>query len=119
MKNSKYLIILHIVLAIYSLLGISSKLASETTFLSLKFILLYSIVLCNLFGYAIIWQQILKKVSLVTAYANKAATIIWGIIWGAVFFQESICVKKIIGVIIIIFGIYFVVSSDKVKEDEI
>lgn len=112
MKQFKYIFILHLVLAAYAFLGIASKLASMEAFLSTKFIMYYAVVLFTLFGYAIVWQQLLKKLPLVTAYANKAVTVVWGIIWGRVFFQEAITINKIIGAVIIIAGVYLVVRAD-------
>ncbi len=108
-------ILLHILLVFYSLGGICSKLAAQYDFLSLPFILYYGIVLLILFAYAVLWQQILKKLPLVTAYANKAVTVIWGMLWGSIFFKESVNGWKIIGALIIIVGVYLVVSE---KEEE-
>ena len=65
--------------------------------------------------YAVVWQQILKKMKLVTAYANKAITILWGLVWGVVFFDESITYTKLFGVVIIILGVYFVVTGEEEK----
>ena len=113
MKKIIPFIYLHILLFIYSLGAICSKLAGEQAFLSFKFILFYGLVLANLFLYAIIWQQILKKMSLVTAYANKAITVVWGMLWGILLFKEKITVWNIIGAIIIIIGIVLVVTDDK------
>lgn len=118
MKQYKSLVILHIVLAVYSMFGIISKFASQKQFLSFSFLFLYGIVLGNLFLYAIIWQQLLKKIPLITAYANKAVTIVWGIVWGAVFFQEAITIQKGIGGFVIIVGVYIVVSNDSEKRRE-
>ena len=117
-SNMKYIVILHIVLAIYAILGIASKIASGKEFLSLEFCFFYGIVILNLFFYAIFWQQIIKKIPLITAYANKAVTVIWGIVWGFLFFNEKITVGKIIGAIIIIVGIYFVVSSEECEQED-
>ncbi len=51
-------------------------------------------------------------VSLVTAYANKAVTVLWGLIWGILIFGESITINKLVGVVIIVVGIVVVVRSD-------
>lgn len=110
-NNSKSFFLLHLLLFVYSAGGIISKLAAKQKFLSFKFWILYGIVLAILFVYAILWQQILKRVSLVTAYANKAVTVIWGIVWGNVFFKEPITINKIVGSIVIIIGVYIVVSE--------
>lgn len=118
MKKARYLIILHIILALFSVSGIFSKLAAGEDMLSRKWVLYYGTVLLFLFIYAIAWQQIIKKMPIVTAYANKAAMVIWGIIWGYIFFGEAVTIKKIIGAIIIIAGVYLVVTGDEYAEDE-
>lgn len=105
--------LLHSILLVYSLGCIFSKLASKEEFLSSKFIVFYAIVLLIMAFYAIMWQQVLKQMNLVTAYANKAVTVIWGLIWGAVIFKESISVFNIMGTMIIILGVYFVVTGEE------
>ena len=84
----KVLFALHLMLMIYSMSGICSKMASQQDFLSFKFCLFYAIIIFLLGFYAIGWQQIIKRLPLTTAFANKAVTVVWGIIWGAVFFHE-------------------------------
>ena len=116
--NILNLTILHIMFMIFSLGGVASKTAANSEFLSAKFIICYGLVLLILFVYAIVWQQMLKRLPLVTAYANKAVTVVWGIIWGWVFFGESVTVRKIIGAVIVIAGVCIVVMADNEKEDE-
>ncbi len=116
MKNCKYLVILHILLAVYSLTGVASKFAAGEKFLSKGFILYYGLVLFGLFVYAFAWQQIIKHMPLITAYANKGATVIWGIIWGYLVFSEEITLRKMIGAAIIICGIVFIVTADAKEE---
>ena len=111
-EKIKTFVILHILLLFYSMAGICSKLAAGQLFLSAKFIILYGILLFIMFFYAFMWQQVLKRMKLVTAYANKAVTIIWGMVWGALFFNEQITLMKVIGVIVIITGVYFVVTGE-------
>ena len=108
----KSLLLLHILLLFYSLGGICSKLAAQSDFMSFRFILFYGLVLGNLAIYAVAWQQIIKNVPIVTAYANKAVTVIWGLLWGMLFFNETITIQKALGVMIIICGIVLVVKED-------
>jgi hypothetical protein len=51
---------------------------------------LYFVVFGVLFVYAILWQQVLKKIPLTTAIANKSITIVWGMIFGLLFFEEKV-----------------------------
>lgn len=111
-KMIKYYVYLHGLLMVYSLGSVCSKLASQNDFLSPKFCIFYGLVLLDMMIYAILWQQILKKLPLTVAFANKAITIIWGILWGMLIFNESITPAKILGGIIIIAGIILVVKDD-------
>lgn len=107
------LTILHIMFMLFSLGAVASKTAANSEFLSLRFFFFYGIVLGGLAIYAIVWQQMLKRLPLVTAYANKAVTVVWGIIWGYLFFGEEVTIKKVIGAIIVIGGVIIVVMADK------
>ncbi len=125
MKNKKtiiWLLILHVSLFVYALSSFFSKLASKQQFLSWQFFVFYACVLLAIGVYAIIWQQVIKHLPLITAYANKAITILWGILFGVVAFNESYNVKQIIATVVIIVGVLLVVLSDgithKEKKDE-
>ena len=109
---------LHFLLMAYSLSSVCSKLAGNQEFLSLPFCLSYGCVLTLLLFYAIGWQQIIKRLPLTTAFSNKAVTVVWGIIWGAVFFQEPITIKKIIGAILIIAGVVLYARADATSGEE-
>jgi drug/metabolite transporter (DMT)-like permease len=119
MKNSgvekdsklKYFV-LHLGLLLLSFSGVFSKYAANEVFLSFRFFLFYGGMLAILFVYALLWQQILKRMKLTTAYYNKAITIVWGVLWGKLFFDEDITMNMVIGGIIVFIGIYFVISSD-------
>ena len=58
------------------------------------------------------WQQSIKHFPLTTAYANKAVTIAWGMLWGILFFREDITHNMAIGAIIVIIGVVLVVTAD-------
>ena len=62
--------------------------------------------------YALGWQQVLKKMSLFMAYSGKAVVILWGLLWGVLLFQETITIRKIIGAVIIMFGIVLYTCSE-------
>jgi len=109
----KYLIALHILLAVYSLSGVCSKFAAQHEALSFWFLFWYGLVVLNLGVYAIVWQQIIKHLPLNTAYANKAVTIVWGILWGVLFFHETVKWNMIVGAIIVIIGVIVVVRADE------
>jgi drug/metabolite transporter (DMT)-like permease len=106
LKNNIFIFLfLHILLCFFSLSGVFSKRASAESFLSLRFIAFYSGVILILGVYAICWQQIIKRMHLSVAYANKAVTVIWGLLWGTVFFNEQITPRKILGAVIVVIGV--------------
>ena len=115
-KNTKTILALNVLLMFFSLGGIFSKLASKQPFLSLKFILCYGALLFIMFVYAIGWQQIIKRLPLTTAYANRAVTIVWGIIWGLLFFNEKLNLGKVIGAVIVIAGVLLYVTESEEGE---
>lgn len=103
---------LHIMLMIYSMSGICSKMASKYEFLSIKFCFFYGMVIVLLGFYAIAWQQIIKRLPLTTAYANRAVTIIWGAIWGLLVFNEKITLNKVAGIALVVVGVIIYALSD-------
>ncbi|MBD5544383.1 MAG: EamA family transporter [Lachnospiraceae bacterium] len=113
--NKKY-IVLHLILMFYAIGGIFSKRAAEFPLLSVSFFGNYMAVLVILAVYALFWQKILKKLPLTVAMANKSVTVIWGMIFGYLFFQEKITFCNVIGAVIIILGICLVVNGDKEQE---
>lgn len=114
MKSTSFKVIflLHLLVMVYSLSGVFTKAASNSEFPSFKFILCYGMVIFILGIYAIGWQQIIKRMSLTTAFANKAVTVVWGIIWGVLFFRESITLGKLIGAALVISGVILFVIAD-------
>ena len=100
-------------LGVYSLSDVASKKASGTTFLSPGFVLLYAAVLGLLAVYAIGWQQVIKRMPLSSAYANRAITVVWGIFWGYVVFGEAVSVGKLVGAALIICGVVLFARADR------
>lgn len=91
--------------AIYSSSTIFSKLASRCDFLSINFIG-YLFCLVSVLGiYAILWQQIIKRIPLTDAYLFKGSTTIYTIIIAQCIFGETYSVKNYIGMTIIFIGI--------------
>lgn len=112
-NSIKEYLFLHIILFFFSFCGVFSKIASNYQIFSLKFIFFYGISITILFIYTLAWQQILKKIPLITAFLNKSVTIIWSMIWGIIFFKEILSIKMILGCIIVLIGVSLVVSSNE------
>jgi len=109
----KEILCLHFIFFIYSLGGIFSKKGGMTEFFSREFLFYYSLVILCLIIYAILWQQILRTMPLSTAFSNKSIVVIWGMIWGALFFREKITMQMVLGAIIVTLGVYMVVTDNE------
>ena len=112
-SKSKSFVFLHCVLLLYSLCSVCSKNAAQFDFLSFPWILWYGLSLCGLFAYAVLWQQVIKKMPLTIAFSNKAIVIIWGILWSTLIFRETIEPRMLIGAAMIIIGVYIVGTCDE------
>ena len=111
MKKMFPFLILNIVLFVYSFSGFFSKTAATYEFLSIPFVVFYGLSLFLLVVYTFFWQKILKHIPLNIAYANKAVTIIWGVMWGKVFFDEKLSFLQIVGAVIIVFGVIITITG--------
>ncbi|MDO4850705.1 MAG: transporter [Actinomycetota bacterium] len=116
-SRARTLLLLHILLLFYSLADMASKFAAGHGFLSIGFIVFYGLVLVILAGYALGWQQVIKRIPLTTAYANRGITVVWGIFWGAVFFSEAVTPFKLVGAAMIIAGIALFSHADAGEDD--
>lgn len=119
MKQAKWFLILHIFLGIYAMSSVCSKLAARQAFLSIPFLLLYGGMLAALVVYAFGWQQVIKHLPLTTAYANKAVTVVWGILLGFLLFDETVTPRQVLGAVIIVVGIVLFVRADHEGEDRL
>lgn len=105
-ERAKILLLLHMILAVYSISGIFSKMAAGQPFLSSGFCIYY----------AAGWQQIIKYLPLTAAFANKAVTVVWGMVWGIVFFEEPVTKGKATGALLVIIGIFIYAGAGGKKE---
>lgn len=112
-SNFQRYVLLHILLLVFSLSSVCSKLAAGEEFMSIRFIVLYGMVILLLGIYAIFWQQIIKNMPLTAAYANRAVTVFWGMVWGLLIFREKITPGKAAGAALVIAGIILFALSDK------
>lgn len=87
---------------------ISLKFAAGYSFLSVSFLLLYSLGILFLVGYAYFWQKILKIMPLSTAYMNVPMVLIWIIFIGYLIWGEPITINKVIGATMVIIGIMII-----------
>jgi len=105
-KLRKYLL-LYSCFFIYSVSTICAKLASAQD-LIFKVLVFIVLEIGCLGLYAIIWQQVLKQFTLITAMSSKGVVVILNLVWSVVLFKEVITMSNIIGSVIIICGIWMV-----------
>ena len=111
----KDILMLQAVFFIYSLNSVVANFASKQEF-GLSFFLLYGLEVAILGIYAILWQQIIKRLELSIAYANKAVVLIWAMVFGALIFKEQITVTKVAGILLVIAGIVILNSKKEGEE---
>ncbi len=110
LSDIKEYLLLYICFLVYSFSTICAKLAARQDFLFKVFVfLLMEIFFLGI--YAVMWQQVLKKFSLVTAMANKGIVVVFNLIWSVLLFKEVATIYNILGAIVILGGIW-VVSLD-------
>lgn len=117
-SDYKTYVVLHIMIFLYSCGSVLSKTAAGSEFLSLKFCLCYVGFVAVLGIYAIGWQQVIKRMDLTAAFANKAVTIVWGILWGMLLFGEKITIGKVVGAALVIAGVILFVTEKEDASDE-
>jgi len=101
-------------IVIFSFTGVMAKLAAMSG-IGVYFFMFLGLQILLLVGYAIIWQQILKKFALITVTAAKGMMIVLNLIWAVLIFNEIINLFNIIGTAIIITGVY-IVATDEVAD---
>ena len=112
-KNFRWkdILMLQAVFLIYSGSSVVAKFASNEELFSLPFILFYGLDVVILGIYALLWQEGIKKFELSVAYANKAVTLLWALIWGIFIFHEKITVFKTAGILLVMAGVFFLNSE--------
>lgn len=113
MEKIKNLLFLHAIIFLYSLSSICSKYASGLEFFSFKWMLVYGLQIFILGCYALSWQQVLKRMPLNFAFANKSVTLVWGMIFGVILFDEKLSVLNIVGAVIVLIGVIFMVTENQ------
>ena len=103
---------LHALLLLFSGTTVLSKLAAGEEFLSLRFCLFFGGEFLLLGIYALGWQQILKRLPLTVAYTNKAVTLVWSLVFGALLFHEQVGLRQIAGCVLVVFGVILFVLAD-------
>ena len=112
MSKLKDYIQLHLNILLFSLTSVFSKAASvqynKHGLSRPQLYLFLFLMVANCGIYAITWQQVIKKFSLSTAYANKSVYLLWSQIWAVLIFHENLSIQNIIGILVVLFGVWTV-----------
>ncbi len=118
----KDILLLQLAVGIYSINtvigGFVGNSLKENGVMSVKTIGLLFFEVVVLGVYAILWQQLIGKFQLSIAYANKAMTLLWSLMWSIVLFHEDVTVYKIIGVIMVMAGT-IILNTDPTASGEV
>ncbi len=112
----KKIIMLQVIVFIYSIGSVLSKVASsqmkESGIFSFQFIGLLFCMIMILAFYALFWQKLLKTTDLTIAYANKGMVLFWSLLWSVLLFHEAVTIFNVLGIVLIIIGILVVTGND-------
>lgn len=100
----RYLALLGVNL-IYACTSIFTKTASRSEMMSLPYLLWIAGAIGVMGVYAVLWQQVIKRMPLSTAYMFKGTSLVFVLLFSALLFGESITLNNVIGSAIIIAGI--------------
>ena len=67
--------------------------------------------------YALLWQQILKRFELSTAYANRALALVWSLLWAVLIFNERVTARKLLGIALVAVGAFLVNREGGTQEN--
>ena len=110
LKQLGYLIGINL---LYACVSLFTKYASQQDFMSRNYMfgLIGAIGVMGL--YAVLWQQILKRIELSLAYMFKGTSLIFVMLLAYILFGEQITWNNIVGAIIIICGIVLYAHSSQ------
>lgn len=116
-RKAGNLLLLQAVVVLYTFATVIGKFAADSVEQQkgMQFLLLYGAEIAVLGIYAILWQQMIKRIELSVAYANRGMALLWSLLWAVLFFGEQVTPKKVGGVALVMLGI-IIVNGGKEKE---
>ncbi len=92
---------------VYACTFIFTKMASRQEMLSRFYLLWITCALVVMAVYALLWQQVISKMPLSTAYMFKGTSLVFVLLFSALLFGEAITWNNVLGATIIVLGIVF------------
>lgn len=104
---------LHGTLLLYAVVSVFAKLAGMSmadgeTARTLVFLGLEALTLLL---YSLLWQQVLRRMPLNFAYANKGICTLWTALFGICLFGETLTWGKAVGIVVVLAGVALVVTD--------
>lgn len=96
---------------LYACVGICTKMAALQTPMSWVYMLWFLGAVAIIAIYALLWQQVLRRIELSTAYLFKGTTLIFTMLFAVLLFGEAITLPNILGSVLIIIGITLLAKS--------
>lgn len=109
--EGKHIVALIGVNLLYACVGICTKKAAMCPMGSWPYLLWFGGAIVVIGTYAILWQQVLRRIELSTAYMFKGTTLIFTMLIAALLFGEAITGMNILGSILIVAGITLLARS--------
>ena len=113
--------LLHFGVLLFSFTSVFAKMAANAYnaggITDLKFLILGAVMILNCMVYAVFWQIVIKDIDLHVAYANRSVYLIWSQIWAVWFFAESLTLKNIVGLAIVLTGVIMVTMNIDYEEE--
>lgn len=114
--------LLHFGVLLFSFTSVFAKMAANAYnaggITDLKFLILCAVMILNCMVYAVFWQIVIKDIDLHVAYANRSVYLIWSQIWAVWFFAESLTLKNIVGLAIVLTGVIIVTMNIDYEEEK-
>ena len=99
---------LHFSIFLISFAPVLAKLASEKQLFSISFTIRYGALISLFLIHAFIWQRILSHIDLGVAYSAKSLSLVWGMLWAVILFQETLSYSNIVGASLVIIGVVLI-----------
>lgn len=90
---------------VYACTSIFTKMASRQEMLSWQYLFWIAGAVVVMGVYALLWQQVIARMPLSTAYMFKGTSLIFVLLFSAMLFGEVITLNNVIGAVVIIVGI--------------
>ncbi len=90
---------------VYACTSILTKMASRQEWLSWPCLLWIAGAIVVMGVYALLWQQVIARMPLSTAYMFKGTSLVFVLLFSVLLFGEAITWNNVIGAVIIIIGI--------------